>query len=134
MLADHLYRADAGARAVDQLLRSARRSEEVFANDTAILHLGRARELVLRDDATSPLASDLTLRLADLKRQVGTYADASELYRSLLGGTAALPAACGLAASLRTQGDYHDALVVLNAAAAQTASNAPRSASSADAV
>ena len=69
VLADHLYRADAGARAVNQLLRSAQRAEGVFANDTAILHLRRARELVLRDDETAPSAPELTLRLADLDRQ-----------------------------------------------------------------
>ncbi len=120
VLADHLYRADAGVRAVNQLLRSAQRAEGVFANDTAILHLRRARDLVLRDDETAPAVLELTLRLADLSRQVGAYAEAGELYRSLLAGPAALRAACGLAASLRTQGDYRDALVVLDAARPET--------------
>ena len=60
---------------------------------------------------------ELTLRLADLHRQVGAYADAGELYRSLLDGPAAVRAACGLAASLRTQGDYRDALDVLDGGA-----------------
>jgi class 3 adenylate cyclase/tetratricopeptide (TPR) repeat protein len=116
VLADHLYRADAGERAVNQLLRCAQRAEGVFANDTAILHLRRARELVLRADEAAPSATELTLRLADLSRQVGAYADAGELYRLLLDGAAAVRAACGLAASLRTQGHYRDALAVLDAA------------------
>ena len=116
VLADHLYRAEAGARAVDQLLRSARRAEDVYANDTAILHLRRARELVLRDDAPAPNATELTLRLAELHRQVGAYAEAGDLYRSLLDGPAAVRAACGLAASLRTHGNYRGALDVLDTA------------------
>ena len=116
LLAYHLYQADLGDRAVSQLLESAARAEAVFANDTAMLHLRRALELGDRHEDAARHRDDATLRLADLCQHVGAYEDAEALYRSLLTSPSASRAACGLAASLRTQGEYNAALDVLNAA------------------
>jgi class 3 adenylate cyclase/tetratricopeptide (TPR) repeat protein len=117
LLADHLYRADAGARAVHQLLRSATRAEDLFANDTAILHLTRAHDLLLRAEPPDDEALiEVRLRLGAVYTQVGAYPEAGAVYEALLDGPAAIRARCGLAATLRNRGEYAAALDVLAAA------------------
>ena len=106
---------------MQQLLRSATRAEELFANDTASLHLTRVDELLTRDEPDdAAMVIEVGLRLGAVCTQVGSYREAATVYQTLLAGPAALRVSCGLAASLRNQGEYSDALAVLAAAHAAT--------------
>ncbi len=128
VLARHLYHAKARDRAVPQLLRAADRAEDVFANEAAIVHLRRALELFDddTDDHEPPIEigshDTVVLRLADLCDLVGSYEEATLLYRSLLDGPLGPRATCGLSASVRNRGEYDDALAILDAASASTMS------------
>ena len=126
VLARHLYHAKARDRAVPQLLRAADRAEDVFANEAAIVHLRRALELFDDDDHEPSIEigshDTVVLRLADLCDLVGSYEEATLLYRSLLDGPLGPRATCGLSASVRNRGEYDDALAILDAASAYTMS------------
>jgi class 3 adenylate cyclase/tetratricopeptide (TPR) repeat protein len=108
LLARHLYLADS-PRAEKYLVRAGTRAKRLFANEEAILHLERARELA-PDDA------DVLLALADLYELVGRYDDALSLYREVRDATNEVRAWAGMAATLRKQGAYDDSLAVVNEA------------------
>src|SRR6266540_1582647 len=103
LLARHLYLAEAGEKAVEYLLRAGRRARRLFANDEAILHLSRALELAPQD-------TEVRLELADLHELVGSYDDALRLYTEVRDSTGHVRAWGGIAAMLRNQGEYMQAL------------------------
>jgi adenylate cyclase len=103
LLARHLYLAEAGTKAVHYLLRAGRRAKRLFANDEAILHLSRALEL-------APQETEVRLELADLHKLVGSYDDGLRLYREVRDSTGDVRAWGGIAAILRNQGEYRQAL------------------------
>ena len=90
------------------------------------MHLRRALELFEADDDGSPSEMEphatVVLRLADLCDLVGSYEEATLLYRSLLDGPLGPRATCGLSASVRNRGEYDDALAILDAASAHDVS------------
>ena len=63
LLARHLYLGEAGAKAIDYLVRAGERARRLFANEEAILHFGRAAELV-EQRACVPRAADRDPALA----------------------------------------------------------------------
>jgi tetratricopeptide (TPR) repeat protein len=102
LLARHLYLAGA-ANASDYLLRAGRRAARLFANQEAILHLGRALELSTDD-------RELQLELARLHELVGDYDVALDLFTTVRDATGDVRAWRGLAATLRKRGDYERAM------------------------
>ena len=114
LLARHLYLGQAGARAVPYLLRAGERACSLFANDEAIVHFRRAAELA-PDDA------EPQLRLGDLHELVGDYDEALRRYDAVRGSTNDVRAWQGIAATLRKQGKYIDALATVDGAFATTA-------------
>lgn len=126
LLARHLYLAEAGASAVDALVRAANRARTLFANDEAILAFERAIEVAESEsaresgrdhDESASLAArlpELRLAVADLRRLVGDYAGAEAAYRSAARATDDLRAWAGVAATLRDRGDTGAALAVLD--------------------
>ena len=108
LLARHLY-LGGDAKAGDYLRRAGERATRLYANAEAILHFARALELV-PDDV------ELRLQVADLHELVGDYDEALRLYEEVLGATNDVRAWRGLAATLRKQGRYDEALTVVDEA------------------
>jgi adenylate cyclase len=108
LLARHLYLAGA-ENAFDYLLRAGRRAARLFANQEAILHLGRALELSTDDH-------ELQLELAGLHELVGGYEIALDLFTGVRDATGDVRAWRGLTATLRKRGDYERALAEANKA------------------
>jgi tetratricopeptide (TPR) repeat protein len=114
LLARHLY-LGGGEKARDYLVRAGTRAKRLFANEEAILHLERAREL----DAD---ATDVNVALGELYELVGRYDDALQRYEDVKCATPDdVRAWAGLAATLRKQGRYDDSLAAVNEALATTA-------------
>lgn len=109
LLARHLYLGGAGEQAVEYLRRAGERARRLYANDEAILHLRRARELAANDH-------ELTLTLADLHELVGDYDEALLLYDAAREATHDVRAWRGLASTRRKRGEYLGALEVVNQA------------------
>ena len=116
LLARHLYLGEAGAKAVEYLVRAGERARGLFANDEAILHLGRAAELARSDPDAEPQVAEIELALAELSELVGDYEEALRLYASVRDATADVRAWQGLAAAHRSRGEYRDALDVVDTA------------------
>ena len=116
LLAHHLYLGEAGAKAVDTLVRAGERSRGLYANDAAILHFERALELVRSDEELSAGAPELMLVLADLKELAGDYGGAAVLFDEVRAETGDVRAWRGLAATFRKRGRYPEALELLDAA------------------
>ena len=115
LLARHLYLGGAGADAVDPLLRAGRRAAALFANEEAIVHLGRAAEVL--DGAGRPeRADEVLLELAELHAVRGDYDAALALYCRVRAGLRTIPAWLGEAAVLRRKGDYGAALELIDEA------------------
>jgi class 3 adenylate cyclase/tetratricopeptide (TPR) repeat protein len=111
LLARHLY-LGGGDKARDYLVRAGTRAKRLFANEEAILHLERAREL----DAYVDLA------LGELYELVGRYDDALQRYEDVKRGTPDdVRAWAGIAGTLRRQGRYDEALAAVNEAFATQA-------------
>ena len=103
VLADHLYRADAGTARSNSCSSRPNGRKACSPTTPRSSTCAGPESSSCEEDPGAADVSDLTLRLADLHRQVGASAAAGELYRSLLGGTAAL------GARVRTRGQPPDA-------------------------
>jgi len=101
LLARHLYLGEAGAKALDYLVRAGERAKRLFANEEAILHLQRAAEVAEADTATSGRLPEIQLSIADLYELVGSYDKAIELYSAVRDETADVRAWTGVASTLR---------------------------------
>jgi tetratricopeptide (TPR) repeat protein len=110
LLARHLY-LGGSPLAQEYLVRAGTRARRLFANEEAILHFERARELAPDDD-------EVALALAELYELVGRYDDALTLYGDVRDRTSDVRAWAGMAATLRKQGSYDDSLAVVNQALA----------------
>jgi adenylate cyclase len=110
LLARHLY-LGGSPHAQEYLARAGTRARRLFANEEAILHFERARELAPDDD-------EVALALAELYELVGRYDDALTLYGEVRDRTSDVRAWAGMAATLRKQGSYDDSLAVVNQALA----------------
>jgi class 3 adenylate cyclase/tetratricopeptide (TPR) repeat protein len=116
LLARHLYLGAAGSRAIAFLLRAGDRARSMFANEEAILDYTRAVELVRADPAEIGRLPELLLILADLHELVGNYDEARRLHEEVRDLTGDVRAWRGIAAALRKQGHYPEALASLDAA------------------
>lgn len=116
LLARHLYLGDAGAKAVDYLVRAGERARRLFANAEAILHFGRAVEVARGDVSLAARLPAILLELADLRDLVGDYVEALELYTEVRDETHDLRAWRGLASTLRKRGEFMQALAAVDEA------------------
>lgn len=117
LLARHLYLGQAGAKAIDYLTRAGNRSKRLFANEEAILHFSRAAELARAEKSTERKHLDeILLQLGDLHEIRGQYEDASTLYAEVRDTSGDVRAWAGLASSLRSRGEYDEALGLLDQA------------------
>ena len=116
LLARHLYLGEAGAKAIDYLVRAGERARTMYANEEAIVHFSRAAELAAREAAASERKTEIFLSLADLHDLVGNYDEALRLYADVRARTADLRAWRGLAAAYRKRGEYEQALAVVDEA------------------
>jgi adenylate cyclase len=116
LLARHLYLGEAGAKAVDYLVRAGERARRLYANEEAIVHFARAAELAERDSQSSQLRTEILLSLADLRDLVGDYDDAVRLYADVREQTSDIRAWRGLTAAHRKRGEYERALAVVEEA------------------
>ena len=71
LLARHLYLGEAGAKAIDYLVRAGERALGLYANEEAIVHFGRAAELADREPDENERRLEIQLALADLHDLVG---------------------------------------------------------------
>jgi adenylate cyclase len=109
LLARHLYLGEAGEKAVAYLRRAGDRSRRLYANEEAILHYSRARELAPDDHA-------IIATLADLHELVGNYDDALLLYAQIIDRWNDVRGWRGSAAVLRKLGRYEEALALVEEA------------------
>jgi adenylate cyclase len=116
LLARHLYLGDAGSKAIEYLVRAGERAKTLFANDEAILHLGRAAEVATGDHQLAGRVPEIKLSLADLHELVGNYDEALVLYTEVKEATNAVDAWQGIASTLRSRGEYEDALAIVDEA------------------
>lgn len=115
LLARHLYLGEAGAKAIDFLIRAGERARRLYANREAIVHFSRAAELAERELAPEQL-TEILLPLADLHDLVGDYDEALRLYTKVRDENSDVRAWRGLAAALRKRGEYDQALAVVDEA------------------
>ncbi|HEX2434110.1 MAG TPA: tetratricopeptide repeat protein [Gaiellaceae bacterium] len=118
LLARHLYLGEAGAKAVDYLVRAGERSMALYANDEAIVQLTRAAEVVRTDGEVGARLPAILLDLAELHELVGDYEEALELYAEVRAVTHDVRAWRGLASVHRRRGEYEEALAVIDEAIA----------------
>jgi class 3 adenylate cyclase/tetratricopeptide (TPR) repeat protein len=116
LLARHLYLGEAGAKAVDYLVRAGQRATRLFANDEAILHLERAAEVAAADETMADRLPEIQLAIAALHELVGNYEKAIDLYSAVRDATADVRGWSGIASTLRKQGRYKEALGVIEQA------------------
>ena len=115
LLARHLYLGEAGAKAIDYLVRAGERARQLYANEEAIVHFRRAAELV-EQEPVSERRAQILLSLADLHDLVGDYEESVRLYRDVREATSDVRAFRGLAATHRKRGEYEEALAVVEEA------------------
>jgi class 3 adenylate cyclase/tetratricopeptide (TPR) repeat protein len=116
LLARHLYLGDAGAKAIDYLVRAGERARQLYANEEAIVHFDRAAELADRDPGSPDQRREIMLALADVRDLIGDYDEAVRLYSEVRAESSDLRAWHGLAAALRKRGDFDEALAVADEA------------------
>jgi adenylate cyclase len=112
LLARHLYLGEAGAKAIDYLVRAGERAKRLFANEEAILHFQRAAEVAAADATVSDRLPEIQLSLADLHEFVGAYDEAMELYAAVREATSDVRAWSGMVSTRQKQGRYEEALEV----------------------
>lgn len=114
LLARHLYLADAGEEAVEPLLRAGRRAVQLYANDTAAVHLERAVEVLEKAGDRAVLAAACG-ELAAVQELRGAYDEALAYFeRARQGGE--LRAWTGAAEVLSKLGQYEQAVDLLDSA------------------
>jgi class 3 adenylate cyclase/tetratricopeptide (TPR) repeat protein len=116
LLARHLYLGEAGGKAIEYLVRAGERARQLYANEEAILHFGRAAELIEQEPSSSERRTEILLSLADLHDLVGTYDEALRLYADVREATSDIRAFRGLTAAHRKLGEYDQALAVVEEA------------------
>lgn len=117
LLARHLYLGGGGPKAIDYLVRAGNRSKRLFANEEAILHFSHAAELARADKTGSrDRLDEILLQLGDLHEIRGQYEDAAALYAEVRDTSGHVRAWAGLASSLRSRGEYDQALGLLDQA------------------
>ena len=124
LLARHLYLGDAGAKAVDYLVRAGERARRLFANDEAIVHFSRAAELVRADASLADRLPEILLTLGDLHEMRGDYEQSLALFAEVGEVTGDVRGWRGVASTLRHRGEYARALSHLDAAFAAPALDA----------
>jgi adenylate cyclase len=110
LLARHLYLAEAGAKAIDYLVRAGERARRLHANDEAILHFRRAAEVAAGDTTVADRLPEIQLSLADLHEFVGAYDDAMKLYATVRDATSDVRAWAGMVSTRQKQGSNEEAL------------------------
>ncbi len=117
-IADHLYQADAGRRAIDALHTVARQAAALYANRTACEQIDRALELAERTALPREQLAVLQLERAELAASLGELPDAIERFALHVGSGSASEqdtrAALGLAHALRLAGRYDEAVDLLD--------------------
>jgi class 3 adenylate cyclase/tetratricopeptide (TPR) repeat protein len=121
LLARHLYLGEAGAQAVDYLVRAGERAKRLYANEEAIVHFGRAAEVTEKLPELEARRIEILLELADLRDLVGDYGEAFRLYSEVRERWRSIHAWRGMATILRKQGEYERALAVIDEAFADPA-------------
>jgi tetratricopeptide (TPR) repeat protein len=116
LLARHLYLAEAGERAVAALLRAANRAQRLYANQEAIVHLRNALEIMQSRAEVPAERTSVLLDLARLEDRVGNYDAAYGLYQEVREARNDLESWQGMAAVLRKQGRYDEALALIEQA------------------
>ena len=116
LLARHLYLGEAGEKAAEYLVRAGARARRLFANAEAILHYSRAVEVARGDAALASYLPEILLELADLRELVGDYDEALKLYTEVRDETRDVRAWRGLASTFRKQGEFMEALAVVDQA------------------
>ncbi|MGH3083380.1 MAG: ATP-binding protein, partial [Gaiellaceae bacterium] len=116
LLARHLYLGEAGAKAIDYLVRAGERARRLFANEEAILHFQRAVEVAADNPAVGARLPEIQLSLADLHDFVGAYDEAITLYAAVRDATSDVRAWSGLVSTRQKQGRYDEALQIANEA------------------
>jgi len=116
LLARHLFLGGAGVRAFDALLRAADRAKRLFANQEAIVHLRSALEVARALPELAARRPAVLLDLAKLEERVGSYDGALEFFKEVREETNEIDAWQGMAAVLRKQGRYDEALELIQAA------------------
>ena len=116
LLARHLYLGEAGARAIDYLVRAGERARGLYANEEAIVHFARAAELVERESDAKEHRLEIQLALGDLQDLTGRYDEAVRLYGLARDATSDIRAWRGLTAAHRKRGEYEQALAVVDEA------------------
>jgi adenylate cyclase len=117
LLARHLYLGEAGAKAVDYLVRAGERARRLYANEEAILHFSRAAELIEQEPSSAEQRTEILLSLADLYELVGRYGDALDTYRQVREiRPTEVQAWAGTVSTLRKRGEYTQALDVADEA------------------
>jgi class 3 adenylate cyclase/tetratricopeptide (TPR) repeat protein len=115
LMARHLYLAEAEEEAIEPALRAGRRAAALYANESAVVHLERAVELLERFSPDERL-DEARLELARVQELRGVYDEAYRLYelRRLSDGD---PRAWrGVMAVQRSRGEYDEALRVFGEA------------------
>jgi class 3 adenylate cyclase/tetratricopeptide (TPR) repeat protein len=116
LLARHLYLGEAGAKAIDYLVRAGERARRLFANEEAILHFQRAAEVAAGDPTVAGRLAEIQLSLADLHEFVGAYDEAMKLYATVRDATSDVRAWAGMVSTRQKQGRYEEALDIANEA------------------
>jgi adenylate cyclase len=119
LLARHLYLGEAGAKAIDYLVRAGERAKRLFANEEAILHFQRAAEVAAADATVADRLPEIQLSLADLHEFVGAYDEAMESYAAVRDATSDVRAWSGMVSTRQKQGRYEEALDVATEAFAR---------------
>jgi adenylate cyclase len=116
LLARHLYLGEAGAKAIEYLIRAGERARRLFANQEAIEHLAHAVEVARKEHQLVESLPPVLLDLAELNELVGDYDQAFGLYEEVRATTNDVRAWRGMGSSLRRRGRFAEALALMREA------------------
>ncbi|MFN2465877.1 MAG: adenylate/guanylate cyclase domain-containing protein [Candidatus Dormibacteria bacterium] len=114
--AHHLYLAEAGEEAFRALVRAARKSRRLFANEEAIVHLQHALEIAVAVPSLDGEIAPTLLDIGRLQELTGAYDRALDSYGRVRDRTGQVEAWQGMAAVLRKRGEGEGALELIDAA------------------